>query len=699
MAPWEPVQRSRPTLPAGVAAAGLALAVAGALAAPASAGPRAARAQEPLARPYVAGEVLVRLRAGVAGERAARSLRAGGARSSRALGLARTRLVRLGPGVSVEKAVAALRRDPAVETAEPNWLYRALAVPDDPDLGQLWGLQKIRAPAAWNVTTGRAGVRVAVVDTGVEVDHPDLAANVWTNPADPPGGGDDDGNGLEDDTHGWDFLDGDNDPRDANEHGTHVAGTIGAKGNNGLGIAGVAWDVALVPLRAGDARGFFPSSAILDAFAYACAKKIGIVNGSFGGSRSSKLQRALIESRACARTLFVFAAGNDGRSNDAAGGKNHVYPCDYPSARILCVAATTPADGRASFSNFGVRSVDLGAPGRAILSTIPTWQEAVSDGFDDTPTLFETRWGEGEQPDGHPVWGHEIFSYNAHPWYWSLSDSPGAPYAAETDTTIRSLAPYSTETGRDCRLDYWMNMVVATGDRFFLEAATDPAGPWTDVTNGGWSGSTGASTFAPFQEDASGFDDEPEVWLRFRLTSNGDAVVGEGVRIEDLLFRCVVAPTGTGAYASLEGTSMAAPHVAGVAALLLAKHPKLTLAQLREAILAGGDKVSSLARRTVSGRRLNARGALAAVDVVPPNTRIVSGPPRTTTSRRAAFTFAATQAGSTFACKLDRRPWSPCTARKAYAGIARGEHVLRVRATDRSGNTDMSPALRRWTVL
>jgi subtilisin family serine protease len=246
-------------------------------------------------------------------------------------------------------------------------------------------------------------------------------------------------------------------------------------------------------------------------------------------------------------------------------------------------------------------------------------------------------------------------------------------------------------------VDYWMNMLVATGDRFLLEAATDPAGPWSDLTDGGWSGSTGESMFALFQEDASAFDGASAVWLRFRMSSNGDAVVGEGVRIEDMVFRCVVPPSGAGDYTQLQGTSMAAPHVAGVAALLVARRPAITRAQLRQAILAGGDRVSALAGRTVTGRRLNARGALAAVDVVPPKTTIVSGPPPSTTSRTATFAFRSSEP-ATFACKLDARPWRSCPARATFGSLPRGAHVLRVRATDRSGNRDGTAAAHRWTV-
>jgi hypothetical protein len=182
--------------------------------------------------------------------------------------------------------VAALEGAPDVVYAEPNYIRQFSVLPNDPMFRQLWGLSQgsgsdIDAPSAWNRTTGSSDVIVAVVDSGISYGHPDLAGNIWQND-DPPGGGDDDGNGFVDDTHGWDFVQEDATPLDFTDHGTHVAGTIGAHGNNGRGVVGVNWDVSLMAVRAGDSSGLADAD-IIQAINYACANGADVVNGSFGG--------------------------------------------------------------------------------------------------------------------------------------------------------------------------------------------------------------------------------------------------------------------------------------------------------------------------------------------------------------------------------------------------------------------------------
>ncbi len=209
---------------------------------------------------YVPGQVIVGYAAGTTRSERRSALRAHGASAIQSLGSPRTQLVDLPAGTSVEEAVAALEDDPGVEFAQPNFLYHTSAIPNDTNFAQLVGLNNvgdhdIDAPEAWDITKGSAGIVVAVIDSGVAFDHPDLAPNMWVNPGDPAGGGDQDGNGLVDDIHGWDFVQNDNAPLDANGHGTHVAGTIGAQGNNALGVTGVNWDVSIMALRAGNALG------------------------------------------------------------------------------------------------------------------------------------------------------------------------------------------------------------------------------------------------------------------------------------------------------------------------------------------------------------------------------------------------------------------------------------------------------------
>lgn len=313
-----------------------------------------------------------------------------GVRHVRTMRLADAEVVRA-PAGDLTAALDALNADPDVRLAEPDAPVRALT--SDPGWGVLWGLENtgqsvlgaagnpdadIDAPAAWTVSTG-AGVTVAVVDSGMQLDHADLAAQVSGNAGERGGGKetngiDDDANGRVDDWRGWDFHSGDNTPQDGDGHGTHVAGTIAARANNGIGVAGVAPDAAVMPVRALGDNGVGASSAVADAFAYAGSLGVKVVNASLGGDGAVSAISSAIAAHP--NTLYVVAAGNDGRDNDT----QPTYPCSYTLANVLCVGATDSTDLRASFSNYGAASVDLFAPGDTILSTYKQSQYAYLDG-------------------------------------------------------------------------------------------------------------------------------------------------------------------------------------------------------------------------------------------------------------------------------------------------------------------------------
>jgi subtilisin family serine protease len=283
------------------------------------------------------------------------------------------------PGVSVGAAVADLERMDGVLYAEPDRVVHQTTTPDDPLLSSEWGLTAIRAPEAWDVTTGSPQVMVAVVDTGIDASHPDLSPNLWTNPGESGAGRDtngldDDGDGLVDDVHGWDFVDGDAQPDDGNGHGTHVSGTIAARGDDGVGVAGVTWSTAIMPLRVlgNDGSGYV--SDVVTAYAYAASSGARVVNASLGGGSYSRAEHDAIA--AAPNTLFVVAAGNDGADDDAAPE----YPCDYDLANVVCVAASDRDDTLASFSNYGTTNVDLAAPGVDIVSTWPGGRYVLLDG-------------------------------------------------------------------------------------------------------------------------------------------------------------------------------------------------------------------------------------------------------------------------------------------------------------------------------
>ncbi len=230
---------------------------------------------------------------------------------------------------------------------------------------------------AWDITTGDRDTIVAVMDTGVNYLHEDLAANMWVNPGEIPGNErDDDGNGFIDDIHGYDFGERDADPMDEEGHGTAVAGTIGAVGNNGVGTVGVNWTTQIMALKIAAADGSLDSAAIIEAVNYATMMRlrgtnVRVSNHSYGGGPPSEADRTSIEAHRDANILYVAAAGNGGidgigDSNDRAPD----YPASYPYDNIIAVAATDAADNIASFSNYGINNVDLGAPGVEIMTTM-----------------------------------------------------------------------------------------------------------------------------------------------------------------------------------------------------------------------------------------------------------------------------------------------------------------------------------------
>jgi subtilisin family serine protease len=291
----------------------------------------------------------------------------------------------------VEHAVQFLNGYPGVLYAEYDYVVRKSAIPNDPFFGLLWGLHNtgqtvngdpgtanrdINAPEAWDFFTGDPNFMVADIDTGMQLNHPDLAANLWANPGEIPGNGiDDDGNGYVDDVNGWDFYSVDNNPSDSDGHGTHTAGTIGAVSNNGIGVVGVNWRCKLIPLRFLGPSGGFISDAVL-AVQYCTQKGVKVSNNSWGGGGySTSLYNAINNAKSVGH-LFVCAAGNNGRNIDSSPA----YPASYNLDNIISVAATNNDDGRASWSNYGVTSVDLGAPGVTILSTYTGNNYAYMDG-------------------------------------------------------------------------------------------------------------------------------------------------------------------------------------------------------------------------------------------------------------------------------------------------------------------------------
>lgn len=282
--------------------------------------------------------------------------------------------LRLQPQTMLADAVRLLRGLPGVVRVEPNYHIQLAAVPNDPMFSSQWALANnqtgadIRALAAWNVNTNASNITVAVIDTGIDYAHSDLAANMWRNSREIPNNGlDDDANGYVDDVYGYDFANNDSDPIDDHGHGTHVAGIIGAVANNGRGIAGVAWNVRLMAVKFLSANGTGTVADAVRAIDYAVQMGAHIINASWGGAGYSSILAQAISRAENAGVLFVTAAGNNGTNND----HSPTYPASFANTNILAVAASDRNDNLATFSNFGPSTVHLAAPGVGILSTLP----------------------------------------------------------------------------------------------------------------------------------------------------------------------------------------------------------------------------------------------------------------------------------------------------------------------------------------
>lgn len=348
---------------------------------------------------YVPGQIVVRFRSDSSKRARKLTLRRVGATSAKRLPVADAVLASLPEDVSVSQARRTLSSATTVKYAEPNFKVDITNTPDDPLFSSLWAMQNtgqsgglagadIRATEAWNVHTGNGTAVVGVLDTGIDYNHEDLAGNIWTNGGefglDEQGhdkrsnGADDDNNGFDDDWHGYDMVNDDSDPFDGHAHGTHVAGTIGAEGDNGVGVAGVNWWVQLMPVKVLSDGGSGSHVGLAQGIEYAADNGADVVNMSLGSPSPSSLLSDTIE--AYPNVLFAVAAGNNSANADS-GGSGASYPCNDTAANIVCVGASTASDGVASFSNYGSTSVDLAAPGTNILSAKSSAYESGSGNY------------------------------------------------------------------------------------------------------------------------------------------------------------------------------------------------------------------------------------------------------------------------------------------------------------------------------
>lgn len=287
--------------------------------------------------------------------------------------------------VKDEKAAGSLFVNPMIVTVDANEIVTLQSTVNDPEFGKLWGLKNtgtndprglpgkagydVNAEKAWDITTGSEDVIVAVIDTGVDPNIADLKNNMWVNQAEKNGqpGVDDDGNGFVDDIHGYDFVNKDGNPTDDHGHGSHVAGTIAAEGNNGTEVVGVAWKAKIMAVKFLSGSGSGSLADAISAIDYATQMGAHFSNNSWGGGGYNAELKAAIERANAANSGFIVAAGNQSNNND----NNEYYPCSYEVDNVLCVAALSSDGSLAEFSSYGFKKVDVAAPGKNILSTTP----------------------------------------------------------------------------------------------------------------------------------------------------------------------------------------------------------------------------------------------------------------------------------------------------------------------------------------
>jgi len=530
---------------------------------------------------------------------------------------------------TVEEKIAELKNDPNIEYVEPNYRRYPTAIDsNDTYKNLLWGLDNtgqsvngvsgtsdadIDAPEAWTINEGtNASIIVAVIDSGVAYNHPDLIANMWN------------GSSCKDEygvaivggcNHGYDYADGDNTPLPTtSSHGTHIAGTIAAEKNNNLGIIGVAPQAKIMAIKFG-----YDIASELKAIDFSIQNGAKVINASFGGADFSQSEYDAINRFKTAGGIFVAAAGNSSADND---GGVHSYPSDYDLDNIISVAAMDQNDNLALWSSYGAISVDVGAPGTNIYSTVA-----------DSDLLFETF--EGITPPNIPsgwvktdYWG----TYDTGVTGWDnvlYGDVSHMPYIQTANSVITS-PTYNLSNVSGAKIDFWTKCDTEYDtenwtDYMSLEISNDGAnftelGKWDeamlDYYNGDPIDDSGGAVYH-FQDiiiTSQYFTSAFQFRLRWVANGNTDTGGGDGCLVDDI--KIIKYSDGSDEqydYGYMQGTSMATPHVVGLAGLIWGYKPDLTYSEVKNTILTTGNDLSSLAGKTVSGKRINAFNALDSI--------------------------------------------------------------------------------------
>jgi len=516
--------------------------------------------------------------------------------------------VKIAAGQTVTQALAAYRSHPDVETAQPNYIYRATAIPNDPQYGQLWAFKNIgqtiasgtylpnsgtpgadiNIEKAWDQITDCGNTVVAVVDSGINYDQEDLTDNMWNG-------------GLTFPKHGFDFVDNDNDPMDLNGHGTHVAGIIGATGNNAIGVTGVCWKASIMAVRVLDAQGVGTTATLEQGINFAVNNGAKVINMSIGGAGGfDPLFSAAITNAQAKDVVVIVAAGNETNDNDVIG--NARYPCNFTQPNLICVAALDQNYALASFSNWGATSVDVGAPGTNILSAWAGAHATITDSFNSGGILDWLTSGGG--------------------WAYSALTLAGSPIDALVNPATFPTGAYSNNADNRVYKTFNLSGANAATLRFFAQFSIQP-GDFLSVgyRNGvddPFAGGVQLDSISGFTGGLVGplsYDLSPCISVAcavgFQLLTDA-SVTDQGVRI--LFFGIETLQLNNNSYNTVAGTSMVTAEVAGLAAMLRAYNPKFTYADVVNAIKNAGRPVLALSGKTTTGKAIDVMSSLAYIN-------------------------------------------------------------------------------------
>ena len=531
-------------------------------------------------------------------------------------------LIQLPRGMSVIQGISYYQKQPTIRFAEPNYISikKTSTFPNDPRFLESWSLNNlgeplaeidrtfvndadVDAPEAWDINTGQGEIIIAILDTGIDYSHEDLIDNLWINQSEWNGekNVDDDNNGYVDDIYGINTLSGTGDPMDDDGHGTHVAGIIGAVGNNGIGIAGVSWNVRLMAIKFLDSIEGGSSAATLASYDYVLAMKnrgeaIRILNASFSSTAYSQLEYDALTKLQEAGILIVAASGNTLTDNDQLAS----FPDSYDLDAIISVAASNPEDGLAYFSDSGMINVDVAAPGDGILSSVP--------GNEYTPNKDDFLFDDMENGLG------EWVSYSS----WQIIEDPESlenhlwtnvsiNHPIPDDAAILLSKPLNLEDFQNQNLTFGFRSNTEEGDYKWVLEFSNVDGVWISgkasdglYDDSGWKTHT---VIIPHSVLTNSFR------FRFRL----DVETDEAWKIGQVLLDDIGISTqagGSNQYDFKSGTSMAAPMVSGLASLLWDIRPEATYQEIKEIILSTVDPLPLLNNKVLSGGRINLHSAL-----------------------------------------------------------------------------------------